>query len=50
MRGGGTAAAVADVVIVGGGPVGLWLAAELHLAGVRVVVLEQLAERLPYSK
>jgi len=41
---------MAGVVIVGGGPVGLWLAAELSTAGIEVVVLEQLAQRLPYSK
>ncbi|MGW4914150.1 FAD-dependent monooxygenase [Streptomyces sp. NPDC004270] len=35
----------ADVAIVGGGPVGLLLASELVLAGVRPVVLEQLPER-----
>jgi 2-polyprenyl-6-methoxyphenol hydroxylase-like FAD-dependent oxidoreductase len=34
----------ADVTIVGGGPVGLMLAAELMLAGVRPVVLEQKPE------
>jgi 2-polyprenyl-6-methoxyphenol hydroxylase-like FAD-dependent oxidoreductase len=39
-----------DVAIVGGGPVGMWLAAELHRGGVRPVVLERRAERLPYSK
>ncbi len=32
----------ADVVIVGGGPTGLMLAIELHLAGVTPVVLERL--------
>ncbi|MER7805338.1 FAD-dependent monooxygenase [Streptomyces parvulus] len=32
------------VVIAGGGPVGLWLAAELRLGGVRVTVLEQRTE------
>ena len=39
-----------DVAIVGGGPVGMWLAAELHRGGVRPVVLERRAERPPYSK
>ncbi|MBT0773980.1 FAD-dependent monooxygenase [Kineosporia sp. J2-2] len=33
------------VVIAGAGPVGLWLAAELHLAGVQATVLEQRTER-----
>lgn len=35
---------VADVTVVGGGPTGLMLAAELRLHGVRVVVLEKLTE------
>src|SRR5262245_28927309 len=39
-----------DVAVVGGGPVGMWLAAELHRGGVRPIVLERRAERLPYSK
>jgi len=39
-----------DVAIVGGGPVGMWLAAELHRGGARPVVLERRAERLPHSK
>ncbi|HEX3958348.1 MAG TPA: FAD-dependent monooxygenase [Trebonia sp.] len=39
-----------DVAVVGGGPVGMWLAAELHRGGVRPVVLERRARRLPYSK
>jgi 2-polyprenyl-6-methoxyphenol hydroxylase-like FAD-dependent oxidoreductase len=34
----------AEVLVVGAGPVGLLLAAELALAGVRTVVVEQLAE------
>ncbi|MFE4519973.1 FAD-dependent monooxygenase [Kitasatospora sp. NPDC056783] len=34
-----------DVVIVGAGPVGLFLAGELALAGVRPVVLDRLPER-----
>ncbi|NJP42749.1 FAD-dependent monooxygenase [Actinacidiphila epipremni] len=38
------ATADADVVIVGGGPAGLLLAAELGLLGVRPVVLERLPE------
>jgi 2-polyprenyl-6-methoxyphenol hydroxylase-like FAD-dependent oxidoreductase len=39
-----------DVVVVGGGPVGMWLAAELHRGGVRPVVLERRKERPPHSK
>src|ERR1700731_868097 len=39
-----------DVAVVGGGPVGIWLAAELPRGGVRPVVLERRAERPPYSK
>jgi 2-polyprenyl-6-methoxyphenol hydroxylase-like FAD-dependent oxidoreductase len=39
-----------EVVVVGGGPVGMWLAAELHRAGVTVIVLEKRAERPPQSK
>jgi 2-polyprenyl-6-methoxyphenol hydroxylase-like FAD-dependent oxidoreductase len=38
------------VVVVGAGPVGLWTAAELALAGVPVVVLESATERSPHSK
>lgn len=39
-----------DVVVVGGGPVGMWLAAELRLGGARPVVLEKRAARPPQSK
>ncbi|MGW6276898.1 FAD-dependent monooxygenase [Kribbella sp. NPDC055071] len=39
-----------DVVVVGGGPVGMWLAAELCRGGVRAVVLERRAERPRHSK
>lgn len=38
------------VVIVGAGPVGLWLAAELRLGVVSVAVIEQRTERDPHSK
>ncbi|WP_440899786.1 FAD-dependent oxidoreductase, partial [Actinosynnema sp.] len=38
------------VVVVGAGPVGLWLAAELALGGARPVVLEREPERSPHSK
>ena len=33
-----------DVIVAGGGPTGMWLASELRLHGVRVLVLEQDAE------
>ncbi|SDO51056.1 FAD-dependent monooxygenase [Afipia sp. GAS231] len=33
------------ILIVGAGPVGLWLAAELQLAGVKVRIVERAAER-----
>jgi 2-polyprenyl-6-methoxyphenol hydroxylase-like FAD-dependent oxidoreductase len=39
-----------QVVIAGGGPVGLWLACELALTGVRATVLEQLTEPTGLSK
>jgi 2-polyprenyl-6-methoxyphenol hydroxylase-like FAD-dependent oxidoreductase len=39
-----------DVAVVGGGPVGMWLAAELHRGGARPIVFERRAERPPHSK
>jgi 2-polyprenyl-6-methoxyphenol hydroxylase-like FAD-dependent oxidoreductase len=39
-----------EVVVVGAGPTGLWLAAELRLAGVDVTVVEKRHERFPHSK
>ncbi|WP_067829355.1 rifampin monooxygenase [Actinomadura kijaniata] len=39
-----------DVIVAGGGPTGLMLASELRLHGVRVVVLERLAEPTGQSR
>lgn len=39
-----------DVIIVGGGPVGLWLGCELALAKVKVVVLERRTEHVAQSR
>jgi bifunctional hydroxylase/dehydrase len=41
---------VAEVIVVGAGPTGLMLAAELRLAGVTVVVLERRAEPMQQSR
>lgn len=45
-----TVSETTDVVIVGAGPVGLMLAGELCLAGVRPVVVERLPERNPVPR
>jgi hypothetical protein len=39
-----------DVLVVGAGPVGMWLAAELHRGGARPAVLERRGGRPPHSK
>ncbi|HEX6339627.1 FAD-dependent monooxygenase [Umezawaea sp.] len=39
-----------EVIVVGAGPVGLWTAAELALAGVSTLVVERAVERSPHSK
>lgn len=39
-----------EVLVVGAGPVGLWLAAELCAAGVRVLVVEARQERVSWSR
>ncbi|MFR9807357.1 FAD-dependent monooxygenase [Pseudonocardia sp. RS010] len=41
---------VVDVVVVGGGPVGLWLAAEARLGGADVVLLERRIEPVRQSR
>ncbi|MGQ2952336.1 MAG: FAD-dependent oxidoreductase [Agrobacterium sp.] len=39
-----------DVIVVGAGPVGLWLACELKLAGVDVAVIERRTKRTAQSR
>ena len=39
-----------DVIVAGGGPTGMMLAAELRLHGVRVLVLEKDTEPPPYVR
>ncbi|MFW5434961.1 monooxygenase [Paenibacillus apiarius] len=39
-----------DVIVVGGGPVGMMLASELALAEVKVCILERLKDTTPYSR
>ncbi|CAN7500384.1 FAD-dependent oxidoreductase [Paracoccus pantotrophus] len=39
-----------DVVVVGAGPVGLWTACELRLAGLEVALLERRAARMEQSR
>lgn len=41
---------MSDVIVVGAGPVGLWLAAELRLRGIGAIVLEPRLEPTPHSK
>ncbi len=41
---------VVDVIVVGAGPVGLWLAAELRRAAVDVLVLEKLPGPSPHKR
>ncbi|MEJ8544748.1 monooxygenase [Brevibacillus borstelensis] len=39
-----------EVILIGGGPVGMMLAGELALAGVKACVIERLKETNPYSR
>jgi len=40
----------ADIIVVGAGPVGLWLAAELRLGGASVTVIEKRTRRSEHSR
>src|SRR6201996_5741720 len=40
----------ADAIVVGAGPVGLWLAAELRIVGINVIVLEKRDQRSEHSR
>ncbi|MFF2154877.1 monooxygenase [Paenibacillus chitinolyticus] len=39
-----------EVIVIGGGPVGMMLAGELALAGIKVCVVERLKETTPFSR
>lgn len=39
-----------EVILIGGGPVGMMLAGELALAGVKVCVIERLKATTPFSR
>lgn len=39
-----------DILVVGAGPVGLTMAAELARHGARCRIIDRLAERLPYCR
>lgn len=39
-----------DVILIGGGPVGMMLAGELALAGVNVCIPERLKSTTPFSR
>ncbi|MFB9908766.1 FAD-dependent monooxygenase [Allokutzneria oryzae] len=41
---------MSQVIVIGGGPTGLWAASELRLAGIDVLLLERDTERGPHSK
>ncbi|WP_405083092.1 monooxygenase [Paenibacillus chitinolyticus] len=39
-----------EVILIGGGPVGMMLAGELALAGIKVCIVERLKETTPFSR